>query len=150
MSFAFLNRSQLAEDVNWRVRKAINGVMSMLASQLGMELFDDKLVNICIGWLTDHVFAGGNIDIGKFHDQGDAKWIVIRRQLRGHNDTCFGWPTPGRPISLPGVGRPSGIFSYYLIVILVFNIVPLIMESTYRVNFYVDTTLLKESTFRPH
>jgi hypothetical protein len=24
---------------------------------------------------------------GKFHDQGDAKWIVIREQLRDHNDT---------------------------------------------------------------
>jgi hypothetical protein len=23
---------------------------------------------------------------GKFHDQGDAKWIVIRRTLRGHDD----------------------------------------------------------------
>jgi hypothetical protein len=27
---------------------------------------------------------------GKFHDQGDAKWIVIRRPLKGHNDTPFG------------------------------------------------------------
>jgi hypothetical protein len=35
---------------------------------------------------------------GKFHDQGDAKWIVIRGQLRGHNDTPFGRPTPSRPI----------------------------------------------------
>jgi hypothetical protein len=34
---------------------------------------------------------------GKCHDQGDAKWIVIRGQLWGHNDTPFGWPTPGRP-----------------------------------------------------
>jgi hypothetical protein len=24
--------------------------------------------------------------ISKFHDQGDAEWIVIRGQLRGHND----------------------------------------------------------------
>jgi hypothetical protein len=24
---------------------------------------------------------------GIFHDQGDAKWIVIRGQLRGHSDT---------------------------------------------------------------
>jgi hypothetical protein len=31
---------------------------------------------------------------GKFHDQGDAKWIVIREQLRGHNNTPFGRPTP--------------------------------------------------------
>jgi hypothetical protein len=24
------------------------------------------------------------------HDQADAEWIVIRTQLRGHNDTPFG------------------------------------------------------------
>jgi hypothetical protein len=27
---------------------------------------------------------------GEFRDQGDAKWIVIRGQLRGHNDTPSG------------------------------------------------------------
>jgi hypothetical protein len=53
---------------------------------------------------------------GKFHDQGDAKWIVIRGQLRGHNDTPCGRPAPGRPISRPGSGCPQGVigvFSYY-------------------------------------
>jgi hypothetical protein len=43
--------------------------------------------------------------LGKFHDQGDAKWIVIRRSLWGHND-----------IGRPGAGRPLGVkggFSYY-------------------------------------
>jgi hypothetical protein len=32
---------------------------------------------------------------GQFHDQGDAKWIVIREQLRGNNNTPFWRPTPG-------------------------------------------------------
>jgi hypothetical protein len=32
-------------------------------------------------------------DIGEFHDQEDAKWIVIRGQLRVHNDTPFGLAT---------------------------------------------------------
>jgi hypothetical protein len=53
---------------------------------------------------------------GKFHDQGDAKWIVFRRPLGGHNETPFGQPTPGRPIGRPGVGHPSGecaVLSYY-------------------------------------
>jgi hypothetical protein len=40
---------------------------------------------------------------GKFHDQGDAKWIVIMGQLRRHNDKPFGRPTPGRPIGRTGV-----------------------------------------------
>jgi hypothetical protein len=44
---------------------------------------------------------------GEFHDQGDTKWIVIRRLLCDHNDT---------PISRPGSGRPQGVigvFSHY-------------------------------------
>jgi hypothetical protein len=61
---------------------------------------------------------------GEFHDQGDAKWIVIKGQLRGHNHTPFG---------RPGVGRPSGVFggfSYYQSVISFSNIVPLITKFT--------------------
>jgi hypothetical protein len=59
---------------------------------------------------------------GEFHDHRDAKGIVIRGQVRGHNDTPFG---------RRGVGHPQGVFgvfSYYQLVILFFNIVPLIME----------------------
>jgi hypothetical protein len=55
----------------------------------------------------------GKVDGGEFHDQGDAKWIVIRRPLRGHNDTPFGWPAPGRPIGRPGSGRPQGIIGVF-------------------------------------
>jgi hypothetical protein len=47
---------------------------------------------------------------GEFHDQGDAKWIVFRGQLWGHNDTPFGRLTLGRPIARPGVGRPRDAF----------------------------------------
>jgi hypothetical protein len=61
-------------------------------------------------------------------------WIVIRGQLRGHNDTPFGRPTHNRPFYRPCNCRPKGIFggfSYYLLVIVFFNIVPLIMEFTF-------------------
>jgi hypothetical protein len=71
--------------------------------------------------------------LSKFHDQGDAEWIVIRRPLSGHNDTPFRQPIPGRPIGRPGYGRPSGLFgsfSYYQLVIFFSDIVPLIMEFT--------------------
>jgi hypothetical protein len=34
---------------------------------------------------------------GEYDDQADAEWIVIRTQLRGHDDTPFGRPAPGRP-----------------------------------------------------
>jgi hypothetical protein len=55
-------------------------------------------------------------DVGGCHDSVDAEWIVIRRPLRGHNDTPFGRPTPGRPIGHPqGV---FGVFSYYSLVML--------------------------------
>jgi hypothetical protein len=50
---------------------------------------------------------------GKFHDQGDAKWIVIKGQSRGHNNMPFGQPTPGWLIGRPGVGHPSGIFGVF-------------------------------------
>jgi hypothetical protein len=40
----------------------------------------------------------GKKAVGELHDQGDAKWIVIRRPLRGHNDTSLGQPTPGRTL----------------------------------------------------
>jgi hypothetical protein len=50
--------------------------------------------------------------VGEDHDQGDAKWIVIRGQLRGHNDAPLGRPTPGRPIlATQGV---IGVPSYYV------------------------------------
>jgi hypothetical protein len=43
---------------------------------------------------------------GEFRDQADAKWIVIRGPLGGHNDTPYRQPTPGWPFSRLGVGRP--------------------------------------------
>jgi hypothetical protein len=38
------------------------------------------------------------------------EWIVVRRPLRGHDNTPFGQPTPGRHIGRPRVGRPQGAF----------------------------------------
>jgi hypothetical protein len=43
---------------------------------------------------------------GEFHDQVNAKWIVIRGLLRGHNNLHCGRPNPGQPIGCPGVGCP--------------------------------------------
>ena len=60
--------------------------------------------------------VGLTVDVGgEFHDQGDAKWIVIRRSLWGHNDTPCGRPAPGRPIGRPGSGRPQGVVGVYLV-----------------------------------
>jgi hypothetical protein len=57
------------------------------------------------------VWQSIKIPPGKFHDEGDAKWIVIRGQLRRHNDTPFGWPAPSRPIGHLRVGRPQDVLS---------------------------------------
>jgi hypothetical protein len=52
---------------------------------------------------------------GKFRDQGDAKCIVTRRLLWGHNDTPCGRSASGQPIGCPGAGHALGLFGgiYY-------------------------------------
>jgi hypothetical protein len=53
------------------------------------------------------------VSLGEFYDQGDARWIIIRGQLRDHNDTYCGRPAPGRPIGRPGSGRPQGVIGVF-------------------------------------
>ncbi len=45
---------ELAEDTKWRVRLAIIEYMPLLAGQLGIEFFDEKLNSLCMSWLIDH------------------------------------------------------------------------------------------------
>merc|ERR1711953_926852 len=45
------------EDTKWRVRLAIIEYMPLLAGQLGVDFFDEKLNSLCMTWLIDHVFA---------------------------------------------------------------------------------------------
>uniref|UniRef100_A0A8C9SUB7 Protein phosphatase 2, regulatory subunit A, beta b n=1 Tax=Scleropages formosus TaxID=113540 RepID=A0A8C9SUB7_SCLFO len=45
---------ELAEDAKWRVRLAIIEYMPLLAGQLGVEFFDEKLNSLCMAWLVDH------------------------------------------------------------------------------------------------
>lgn len=46
---------ELAEDKHWRVRLAIIEYIPLLASQLGVDFFDDKLGALCMQWLGDQV-----------------------------------------------------------------------------------------------
>jgi hypothetical protein len=58
----------------------------------------------------------------------------MRRPLRGHNDTPFGWPTPGRSIGRPEVGHSQdvfGVFFCYELVMLLLNMVCLTVELAY-------------------
>lgn len=45
------------QDTKWRVRLAIIEYMPLLAGQLGVEFFDEKLNSLCMTWLIDHVYA---------------------------------------------------------------------------------------------
>ena len=47
---------ELAEDRHWRVRLAIIEYVPLLASQLGIGFFDDKLGALCMQWLQDKVY----------------------------------------------------------------------------------------------
>ena len=47
----------LAEDKQWRVRLAIIEHVPLLASQLGVNFFDEKLNSLCMSWLGDTVFS---------------------------------------------------------------------------------------------
>lgn len=48
---------QLAEDKQWRVRLAIIEYIPLLASQLGVQFFDEKLSQLCMSWLGDTVYS---------------------------------------------------------------------------------------------
>jgi hypothetical protein len=89
---------------------------SIVEGCFGREL-DPNYESIIANYAREYGIAQKHLidSEGNFHDQGDAKQIVIRGQLRGH-DTPFVQSTPGRPIGCPGVGRPQGVFgglSYY-------------------------------------
>ncbi|KAJ1914878.1 protein phosphatase 2A structural subunit [Mycoemilia scoparia] len=48
---------ELAEDKQWRVRLAIIEYVPLLAQQLGVDFFNDKLVTLCMSWLGDPVYS---------------------------------------------------------------------------------------------
>lgn len=52
---------ELAEDRHWRVRLAIIEYIPLLASQLGVRFFDDKLGALCMQWLKDKVITMSSI-----------------------------------------------------------------------------------------
>ena len=54
---------ELAEDRHWRVRLAIIEYIPLLASQLGVGFFDDKLGALCMQWLEDKVCIITVIDL---------------------------------------------------------------------------------------
>lgn len=48
---------QLAGDKQWRVRLAIIDYIPLLALQLSVKFFDEKLSTLCMSWLDNTVFS---------------------------------------------------------------------------------------------
>ncbi len=68
---------ELAEDKQWRVRQAIIEYIPLLATQLGVEFFDDKLGNLCMSWLGDTVFSireAATINLKKLTEVFGVEW----------------------------------------------------------------------------
>ncbi|KAJ6671778.1 SERINE/THREONINE-PROTEIN PHOSPHATASE PP2A 65 KDA REGULATORY SUBUNIT [Salix viminalis] len=59
---------ELVEDRHWRVRLAIIEYIPLLASQLGVGFFDDKLGALCMQWLQDKFFYVRLFDASLFDD----------------------------------------------------------------------------------
>jgi len=68
---------ELAEDKQWRVRQAIIEYIPLLATQLGVQFFDDKLGTLCMSWLGDTVFSireAATINLKKLTDVFGVEW----------------------------------------------------------------------------
>lgn len=71
---------ELANDSKWRVRLAIIEYMPLLASQLGLQCFNDRLTNLCLGWLVDNVYAvreAAVTNLRKLMDQFGIEWATM-------------------------------------------------------------------------
>ncbi len=68
---------KLAEDKQWRVRLAIIEYIPLLASQLGVEFFDEKLSGLCMSWLGDSVYSireAATINLRKLTEVFGIEW----------------------------------------------------------------------------
>lgn len=68
---------ELAEDKQWRVRQAIIEYIPLLATQLGVQFFDDKLGNLCMSWLGDNVYSireAATVNLKRLTDVFGVEW----------------------------------------------------------------------------
>lgn len=86
---------ELAEDSKWRVRLAIIQYMPLLAGQLGVEFFDEKLNTLCMTWLMDQVYAireAATLNLKRLVEKFGAEWAqntVIPKVLQMSNDQNY-------------------------------------------------------------
>ena len=68
---------ELSEDKQWRVRQAIIEYIPLIATQLGVQFFDDQLGSLCMTWLGDTVFSireAATINLKKLTDVFGVEW----------------------------------------------------------------------------
>jgi len=86
---------ELAEDTKWRVRLAIIEYMPLLAGQLGVEFFDEKLNSLCMTWLIDHVYAireAATMNLKKLVEKFGSDWAqqtVIPKVIQMSRDQNY-------------------------------------------------------------
>jgi serine/threonine-protein phosphatase 2A regulatory subunit A len=71
---------ELAEDKNWRVRLAIITQIPLLAKQLGVAFFDEKLAQLSMNWLGDPVYSireAATINLESLTREFGAEWAKI-------------------------------------------------------------------------
>ncbi|CZR54474.1 protein phosphatase PP2A regulatory subunit A [Phialocephala subalpina] len=110
---------QLAEDKQWRVRLAIIEYIPLLASQLGVKFFDEKLAALCMGWLGDTVFSireAATHNLKKLTEVFGVEWaneaIIPKVMAMGAHPnylyrmtTCFAITTLATVVSLDVVSK---------------------------------------------
>lgn len=111
---------QLAEDKQWRVRLAIIEYIPLLASQLGVSFFNEKLSNLCMSWLGDTVFSireAATTNLKKLTEVFGVEWaneaIIPKVMAMGNHPnylyrmtTCFAISVRGFLPSMPILLRP--------------------------------------------
>ena len=71
---------ELAEDKNWRVRLAIITQIPLLAKQLGVAFFDEKLAQLSMNWLSDPVYSireAATVNLESLTKEFGAEWAKL-------------------------------------------------------------------------
>ena len=71
---------ELSGDKQWRVRLAIIEYIPLLAKQLGVGFFDQKLGNLCMSWLCDPVYSireAAATNLKKLTDVFGIEWSSV-------------------------------------------------------------------------
>ena len=86
---------ELAEDKNWRVRLAIISQIPLLAKQLGVAFFDEKLAQLSMSWLGDAVYSireAATMNLESLTKEFGAEWAkvtILPRVLQMANSSNY-------------------------------------------------------------